>query len=78
MRWIFPLLLAMWVVSDAARRGRRLCYDYGTFVFFSWPLLLPVYLVQSRRGGALFNFLTIGAMALLACAEYWLFLQLMR
>jgi hypothetical protein len=78
MRWVLPLLLAMWVVADAAKRGRQLCYDYGTFVFFAWPLLLPAYLIQSRRGGVLFNILTVGAMFLIAWAEYWFFLQLMR
>jgi hypothetical protein len=43
-----PLILASWVLSDAQKRGKRLCYDYGSFVFFAWPVIVPVYLVQTR------------------------------
>jgi hypothetical protein len=78
MRWMLPLLIAMWVVADAASRGRELCYDYGTFVFFAWPMMLPIYLFQSRRGKAVFNVLTFGAMGLIAYVEYWFLVKLLR
>ena len=45
---LFPFLLAFWVVADARRRHRSLCYDFGTFVFFGWPVVVPVYLFQTR------------------------------
>src|SRR5258705_13187032 len=43
-----PLIIASWVLSDAQKRGRHLCYDFGSFVFFAWPFVVPVYLFQTR------------------------------
>src|SRR5262245_18784992 len=43
-RLVFPLVMASWVIADARKRGRPLCYDFGSFVFFLWPILVPVYL----------------------------------
>ena len=43
-----PLIMAAWVTADAHRRGRRLCYDHDSFVFFAWPVVVPVYLFQTR------------------------------
>jgi hypothetical protein len=27
-----PLILAWWVIADARKRGKRLCYDYDAFI----------------------------------------------
>jgi hypothetical protein len=59
-----PLVLASWVLTDARKRGRGLCYDYGSFVYFAWAVLVPVYLFQTRGVRA---FLT-----LLCFAGIWL------
>lgn len=55
-----PLIMAAWVTADAHRRGRRLCYDYDSFVFFAWPVVVPVYLFQTRGVGA---FITLACFA---------------
>jgi hypothetical protein len=47
-RWAMSLVIATWVVRDAHKRGRQLCYDYGMFLFFGWPVVAPVYLFQTR------------------------------
>ena len=52
-RVYLPWLIASWVSSDARRRNRGLCYDYDSFLFFAWPVLLPCYLFQSRGWRAL-------------------------
>ena len=44
----FSLVIASWVVADARKRGRRLCYDFDSFVYFAWPIVVPVYLFQTR------------------------------
>jgi hypothetical protein len=49
----FPLIVASWVMADARKRGRRLCHDYDSFVYFAWPLVVPVYLFQTRGSRAL-------------------------
>src|ERR1043165_6839937 len=54
--FVFPLVMASWVTADARKRGRRLCYDYESFVFFAWPIVVPIYLFQTRGARA---FLTL-------------------
>jgi len=49
-------VVASWVIADARKRGRQLCYDYDSFVYFAWPVVLPVYLFQTRGARA---FLTL-------------------
>jgi hypothetical protein len=57
----FPLVLTGWLLSDARRRGRQLCYDFDTFIFFAWPILLPVYLFQTRGWRAFLTLLYFGS-----------------
>jgi hypothetical protein len=42
------LLAALWVYLDRQGRQLRLPYEFEAFVFFSWPVALPYYLVKSR------------------------------
>ncbi|MCI0351362.1 MAG: hypothetical protein L0Z53_18220 [Acidobacteriales bacterium] len=42
------LVVASWVVADARKRSRPLCYDYDAFVYFAWPVVVPIYLFQTR------------------------------
>ena len=46
--WALALVVSLWVLRDASKRGRQLFYDYGMFVFFCWPIVAPVYLFQTR------------------------------
>jgi hypothetical protein len=64
-RFAMQFVIASWVIADARKRGRGLCYDYDTFVFFAWPIIVPIYLFQTRGMRA---FLT-----LLCFAGIWLF-----
>ena len=59
-----PLVVATWVMADARKRGRKVCYDFDSFVYFAWPVVVPVYLFQTR---GLRAFLT-----LLCFAGLWL------
>ena len=47
-RFALPFLVTFWVMTDARIRHRKLCYDFDSFVFFGWPVLVPVYLFQTR------------------------------
>jgi hypothetical protein len=60
------LILASWVISDAQKRGRKLCYDYGSFVFFAWPIVVPVYLFQTRGARAFLTLLCFAGIWLVA------------
>ncbi len=67
-RVALALIMAAWVSADAQKRKRRLYYDYDSFVFFVWPILVPIYLFQTRGVRA---FLT-----LLCFAGIWLVVML--
>jgi hypothetical protein len=68
-QWILPVVLANWIVADARERRHAVCYDYDTFQFWAWPLLAPVYLIQTRGWRALWPVLCFGLMLLLAGFE---------
>ncbi len=61
-----PLVVALWVVADARKRGCRLCYDYDSFVYFAWLIVVPVYLIQTRGVRALLTLVWFGGMWLAA------------
>jgi hypothetical protein len=42
------LCLAMWVCLDARTSKRTPCYDFGTFIFFTWYVSVPIYLLVTH------------------------------
>jgi hypothetical protein len=60
------LIMASWVHADAQKRQRRLCYDYDSFVFFAWPIVVPVYLFRTRGLRAFLTLLCFAGICLLA------------
>lgn len=58
--------IALWVRADARQRGRRLAYDGDSFVFLFWPIAVPVYLIWTRRWGAIGPMAAFVGVALLA------------
>jgi hypothetical protein len=60
------LILTSWVTTDAHKRRRRLCYDYDSFVFFTWPIVVPVYLFQTRGVSAFITLLCFAGIWLVA------------
>lgn len=60
------LVLASWVMADARKRGRQLCYDYDSFIYFAWPIVVPVYLFQTRGVRAFFTLLCFAVIWLIA------------
>jgi hypothetical protein len=51
-------------VTDARKRGRKLCYDFDSFVFFAGLVVVPVYLFQTRGVRAFLTLLCFGGMLL--------------
>ena len=62
----WPFIVASWVMADARKRGRQLCYDYDSFVYFMWPVVVPVYLFQTRGVRALLTLLCFAGIWLIA------------
>ena len=44
----FGLLLAWWVIRDMRARSAPAPYEFGAFVLFAWPLVVPYYLYRTR------------------------------
>ena len=51
----FQLVLALWIRADRRARGFSVPFEFDTFVFFAWPLVLPHYLLRTRGGSVLFS-----------------------
>ena len=60
------LVISFWVMTDARKRGRRLCYDFDSFLYFAWPVMVPVYLFQTRGLRAFLTLLCFAGIWLLA------------
>ncbi len=48
MNLVLPFMFAWWSLDDAKKRKFHRPYEFGAFIFFAWPIVLPVYLVASR------------------------------
>ena len=59
----FSIAIASWAVDDAEKNGQGLCYDYDTFVYFAWPVILPVYLFRTRGLKAFVTLLGFAALS---------------
>jgi hypothetical protein len=57
--------MGLWVLSDARQHNHSLPYDFSFFVFFAWPLVVPIYLFSTRGWRA---FATLGLFVLLYLA----------
>lgn len=64
--FVFLSSLSLWVLSDARQQNRSLPYDFGSFVFFGWLLVVPVYLFSTRGWRAC---ITLGLFVLLCLAS---------
>jgi len=53
-------------LSRRPQTSRRLCYDYDSFVFFAWPVVVPVYLFQTRGARAFLTLLCFAGICVIA------------
>ena len=40
--------IALWALADSRRRHLLVHYDFGSFAFFAWPVVVPIYLFSTR------------------------------
>ncbi len=50
---------AFWALDDARKRQYWPCYDFGTFLFFGWPAVVPWYLIRTRGPKGIFLALAV-------------------
>ncbi len=56
MTLALTLVIAWWAFDDAKKRKYHRPYEFGAFLFFAWPIVLPFYLVATRGWKGIFNF----------------------
>lgn len=71
------VLLTLWCSTDGKSRGLHLFHAWELFVFFAWPIAVPIHFLRSRGwkglGSALlFYALLFSSFALGACAGFYL------
>ena len=42
------LMFAWWIFDDAKKQKYHRPYEFGAFIFFAWPILIPVYFIETR------------------------------
>ena len=65
-RIAFSLIVAAWVQADSRKLRQRHCYDFDSFVFFAWPIIVPVYLFRTRGVRAFLTLLWFAGIWLVA------------
>jgi len=73
--WTLQSVIASWLITEARRAGRKLCYDYDTFLMLMWPIAGPVLLLRTRGWRGLLVIAGFVALCALATAASWALLS---
>ena len=46
--FIFALLVAIWATKEPGQKRFSPPFEFGAFLYFAWPLVLPYYLCKTR------------------------------
>ena len=65
-RFAFAIILSSWVAADARSRKCSLYYDFGFFILFAWPVVLPCYLFKTRGHRAFLSLLCFAGLCVAA------------
>ncbi|MBU6952106.1 hypothetical protein [Hahella sp. HN01] len=63
---VFASLVALWVSKDPKRQYFKAPFEFHAFIFFLWPFTLPYYLVKTRGGVGVAQYLGFLGMKLLS------------
>ena len=44
----FLWIIGWWLQRDSRKRGFKLVYDMGFFLYIAWPIIMPYYLFKTR------------------------------
>lgn len=59
---LFSLILTWWLYADRHAHRFRAPYEFETFAFFAWPVVVPYYLYRMRGRRGLLLALGVGAL----------------
>ncbi|ABC32216.1 hypothetical protein HCH_05556 [Hahella chejuensis KCTC 2396] len=68
MLWsfVFAALIALWVSKEPKRQLFKAPFEFHAFIFFLWPVTLPYYLIKTRGGIGIVQYLGFLGMKLLS------------
>ena len=66
---LFSLNLTWWLYADRIVLRFSAPYEFETFAFFAWPLVVPYYLYRTRRGRGLLLFCRWGTVHPSVCGR---------
>lgn len=49
----FLWIITWWLLNDSRKRGIRLPYEMGLFLYIAWFFFMPYYLIKTRRAKGL-------------------------
>jgi len=64
--------IAWWAYDDAGKQKYWRPFEFGAFMFFGWPVYLPIYLYQTRQWGGVKPLFGILALYWLPWALGWM------
>ena len=65
------IMFAWWAWDDAKKQKFHRPYEFGAFIYFAWPIVLPVYLIATRGWKGLLIFPVFVAIYYLPWASGW-------
>ncbi|KLV08937.1 hypothetical protein ABT56_01660 [Photobacterium aquae] len=55
--FIFAISIAIWAKKEAAIKNYGPPFNFGAFMFFVWPIILPHYLIKTRGSDGIIMYL---------------------
>ena len=52
-------IVGWWLLTDSRKRNIPWVYDFGFFLSIAWPLIMPYYLLKTRRAKGLLLILAV-------------------
>ena len=71
MVYSLTFMFAWWAFEDAKKQKYHRPYEFGAFIFFAWPVVLPVYLVATRGWKGMLLFLAFIILYYLPWSAGW-------
>lgn len=54
--FVYTVLVAIWAIKEPKQSEFEAPFEFGAFLYFAWPLVLPYYLVKTRGSEGLVLF----------------------
>lgn len=63
--FVFAIMVAVWATKEPKQKEFYAPFEFGAFLYFAWPLVLPYYLIKTRGVEGVVIFLGFTALYLM-------------